>query len=84
MEQRVRIINKKGEIKYVAEHIASNAKLLKSYGYVKQDLKDKKDEPKNDEETEVRAKYEKLFGKKAGNKKLETLLKEIEEKENAN
>jgi hypothetical protein len=98
----IRIINTKtGDVKTVAPHIANNAKLLKSYGYMKQDL-GKKEElrdivippPIVDQETpppfnggiteesmtedQAREKYFELFGKKAGNKSLSTILKDIE------
>lgn len=111
--QDVRIIHiKTGEIKYVAPQIANNEKLLKSYGYIKQDLgadinpliaeKIKEEGPvkiyntnievvaKYEDldsefvgdrlsESDARIEYEKIFGKKAGNKKLENILKEIQE-----
>jgi hypothetical protein len=130
---RVRIINDKGQIKYVAKHIAENEKLLKQYGFTKQDLNEGKKEdgvidkwievvkkemengdilmqteikggvflePNTDTEgvlvaneviseqpititeEQARAKYFEVFGKKAGNKKLLNILKEIEEKTN--
>jgi hypothetical protein len=131
MEQRVRIINDKGQVKYVSKHIADNTKLLKMYGFIKQDFEKKeekdlvpvlnyskteadpkiigwvekeerdlscpqlvqgleelgeltdgdiliKEQPMTEEQ--AREKYFELFGKKAGNKKLETILTEIQEK----
>jgi hypothetical protein len=107
---RVRIINDKGQIKYVAKHIAENEKLLKQYGFTKQDLNEGREEAKAKweypevepelqnifvrpskieiehqlTEEQAREKYFEIFGKKAGNKKLENILKEIEEKQTAN
>jgi hypothetical protein len=106
--EKVRIIDKKGQPRFVMSHIANDKKLMRNYGFTVQDLKVKK-EPATitgtantvsftikDEtdpldllgvtqlteksEKEVRAEYEAIFGKKAGNKKLETILKEIKEK----
>jgi hypothetical protein len=109
--ERVRIINNTtGEVRFVMPHIAENSKLLKQYGYVKQDFEKKEpvlsgtttgtanisgayftepvppiedlliidDQPLT--EDQAKAKYFELFGKKAGNKKLETILSEIQEK----
>jgi hypothetical protein len=95
----VRIIHEKtGAVKFVAPHIANNTRLLKSYGYVKQDLPKKEEEPQPTKieeqikamsftasisdgmtEEQVREEYFKVFGKKPGNKKLETILNEIKE-----
>lgn len=75
---KVRVINvKTGKVLLVAEHIANNAKRLKSYGFIKQDF-----EVRNDKTIEeIREEYFKKTGKKPGIKKQETLLKEIQELE---
>lgn len=76
----IRIVNTKtDEVKFVEKHIANNSKLLRSYGYIKQDLGEAEiKDPELDVE-KLKAKYEELTGKKAGNKKPETIAKEIEE-----
>jgi hypothetical protein len=125
MEQhKVRIVNQKtGEAKFVMPHIADNAKLLKSYGFIKQDFKKEEKKPIGEvvvsedgitfipdtpgkskdligvpqdsfetsrkyvitdntvTEANAREKYFEIFGKKAGNKSLATMLKEIEDKQ---
>jgi hypothetical protein len=109
MNKLVRILNTKtGVILYRPEHIAGNAKLLKTYGWIVQDFKEEKKqeiianpEPsmtvgtyegpdllaETHEEMatdivpqtleELKAEYELLTGKKAGNKKAETIANEI-------
>jgi len=108
---KVRIINTKtGLVKFVEPHIGNNSKLIKSYGFIKQDhpkeenkelkvivvpkpemeIKDNVAPPETmewigdvlpdkSEEEKARDEYLQLIGKKAGNKKLENILKEIEE-----
>jgi hypothetical protein len=127
MNKLVRILNTKtGVVFHRPEHIANNAKLLKTYGCIKQDYKEEKkpeserekmlsdmvDETVNNilgkveptmEQTEgtfdfpgetneevatdiipptleeLKEEYELLTGKKAGNKKAETIANEIQE-----
>jgi hypothetical protein len=119
MEQKkVRIVSNTGVVRFVTPHIANNARLLKSYGFMKQDF-EKKEEEKKDvfvppvvteqieevhvasqweypevkpelitlntieepmTEEQAREKYFELFRKKPGNKKLETILSEIQDK----
>jgi hypothetical protein len=42
--EKVRIINEKGEARLVMPHIARDKKIMKSYGYRIQDLKEKESE----------------------------------------
>jgi hypothetical protein len=56
---KLRILNTKtGEVKFREAHIANNAKLLKSYGYILQDLGS--DTIKDSPNEKVKAEYEKL------------------------
>jgi hypothetical protein len=110
MEQKkVRIVSNTGVVRFVTPHIANNARLLKSYGFMKQDFEKKEESidskpieykkpemPENYQESiaelltpdikygmteeQAREKYFELFGKKPGNKKLETILSEIQDK----
>lgn len=73
--RKVRCVNPKtNAIKYIPEHLVEE--LCLTYGLIEQDLEEKSGNP-YDAKT-VREQYEELTGKKAGNRKDETLLKEIE------
>jgi hypothetical protein len=77
---KLRILNTKtGEVKFREAHIANNAKLLKTYGYILQDLGEKEPEKNGLDVEKLKEEYEKLTCRKAGNKKPETIAKEIEE-----
>jgi hypothetical protein len=57
---KLRILNTKtGEVKFREAHIANNAKLLKTYGYILQDLGSETVTVDNTNE-KVKAEYEKL------------------------
>ena len=99
---KVRIVNTKtGDVKYVTPQIANNEKMLKSYEWIVQDFKEKRQEketpvtpfellvtepnkfePEAIEDKsleELKAEYKELTGRMAGNKKAETIAKEIQE-----
>jgi CRISPR/Cas system-associated endoribonuclease Cas2 len=92
--RKIRCVSIKGDhIRYIPEHCVDE--LCKMYKLVKQDIGEVNEQVKTSETTcntevlwvqptfvEAKAEYETLTGKKAGNKKLETILKEIEEVKN--
>jgi hypothetical protein len=70
---KLRILNTKtGEVKFREAHIANNAKLLKSYGYILQDLGS--DTVKESPNEKVKAEYEKLTASESNSLKEKVVV----------